>query len=77
MIQKLLSFQFLFKKMAKQISIKYFEESQFAREPEQATEGSAGYDLDAADTITILPQTAQTIPLDLRFAIPVGFFFDE
>ena len=60
--------------MAKQISIKYFEESEFSRKPEQATEESAGYDLYAADTITILPKTAQTIPLDLRFAIPAGFF---
>ena len=59
--------------MAKQISIKYFEESEFSRKPEQATKESAGYDLDAADTITILLKTAQTIPLDLRFAIPDGF----
>ena len=60
--------------MAKQISIKYFEESEFSRKPEQATEESAGYNLYAADTITILPKSAQTIPLDLRFAIPAGFF---
>ena len=60
--------------MAEQISIKYFEESEFSKKPEQATEESAGYDLYAADTITILPKTAQTIPLDLRFAIPAGFF---
>ena len=60
--------------MAKQISIKYFEESKFSRKLEQATEESAGYNLYAADTITILPKTAQTIPLDLRFAIPAGFF---
>ena len=43
--------------MAKQISIKHFEESEFSRKPEQATEESAGYDLYAADTITILPKT--------------------
>ena len=60
--------------MAKQISIKCFEESEFSRKPEKATEESAGNDLYAADTITILPKTAQTIPLDLRFAIPAGFF---
>lgn len=60
--------------MAKQITIRYFETSQFAREPEQTAEGSAGYGLYAADTVTILPQTAQTISLDLRFAIPAGFF---
>ena len=61
-------------KMAKQIVVKYFEESEFARGPEQTTEGSAGYDLYPADTITILPQSAQTIPLDLRWAITDGFF---
>ena len=60
--------------MAKKISIKFFEETKFSWKPEQATEESAGYDLYAADTITILPKTAQTIPLDLRFAIPAGFF---
>ena len=60
--------------MAKQISIKYLEESEFSKKPEQATEESAGYDLYAADTIAILPRTAQTIPLDLRFAIPAGLF---
>ena len=59
--------------MAKQISIKYFEESEFSKKPEQATEESTGYDLYAADTITILPKNPQTIPLDLRFAIPAGF----
>ena len=60
--------------MAKQISIKYFEKSEFSKKPDQATEESAGYDLYAAGTITILPKTAQTIPLELRFAIPAGFF---
>ena len=35
-----------------QIVVKYFKESEFARVPEQTTEGSAGYDLYAADTIT-------------------------
>ena len=60
--------------MAKQVSIKYFEESEFSRKPEQGTDKSPGYYLYAADTITILPKTAQTIPLNLRFAIPAGFF---
>ena len=61
--------------MAKQISIKYFEESEFSRKPERGTNKSAGYDLYAADTIRILPKTAQTIPLDLKFAIPAGQIF--
>ena len=42
-------------KMSKKIIVKYFEESEFAKEPIQATEGSAGYDLFAAESITILP----------------------
>ena len=60
--------------MAKQVTIRYFEVSQIAREPEQTTERSAGYYLYAADTVIILPQTAQTYSLDLRLAIPAGFF---
>ena len=68
-------FSFEFLKMAKQISIKYFEESEFSKKPEQATKESAGYDLYAADTITIFPKTAQTIPPDLRFAVLAGFFW--
>ena len=43
--------------MAKQISIKYFEESEFSRKPEQATEESAGYDLYAS-----LLQFCQKLP---------------
>ena len=66
-------FSFEFLKMAEQISIKYFEESEFSKKPEQATEESAGYDLYAADTITILPKTAQTIPLDLRLLFQQDF----
>ena len=60
--------------MSKQITAKYFEESEFAKEPCQATEGSAGYDLYAAETKTFLPNSADTVSLDLRWAIPTGFF---
>ena len=31
--------------MSKQIVVKHFQESEFVKEPCQATEGSAGYDL--------------------------------
>ena len=41
--------------MFKQITIKYYSESESSREPYQATEGSAGYDLFAAETKTFLP----------------------
>ena len=57
--------------MAKPISIKYFEESQYSRKPEQAMEKSAGYDLFAADAITIcrkLPKLFHQIQ-DLLFQL--------
>ena len=60
--------------MPKQIIIKYFEESVFAKEPVEATEGSAGYDLFAAEAKNIVPNSIQIVYLDLRWAIPQGFF---
>ena len=78
MIIKLLFFQFLFKKisnsMSEYITVKYFAESEFAKEPYQATEDMAGYDLFAAKTKTLLPNSANTIALDLRWTIPTGFY---
>ena len=60
--------------MSKQIVVKYFQESKFAKEPRQATEGSAGYDLYVAETKTFLPNAADTVSIELRWAIPSGFF---
>ena len=60
--------------MPKQIVIKYFEESVFAKEPVKATEGSAGYDLFAAEAKNIVPNSIQIVCLDFRWAIPQGFF---
>ena len=71
---KLLFFQFLFEKMSKYITVKYYPESEFTREPYQATEDSAGYDLFAAETKTFLPKSPGTLLLDLRWAIPTGFY---
>ena len=61
-------------KMSKQILVKYFEESELPKEPIQATEGSAGYDLFEAESITILPPSCDTVSLDLRLVIPKGFY---
>ena len=52
--------------MSKQVTVKYFEETDFAKEPCQATEGSAGYDLYAAEPKSFLPSSTDTISLDLR-----------
>ena len=60
--------------MSKQIIVKYFQESEFAKELRQATEGSAGYDLYVAETKTILPHSTDTVSVELRWAIPNGFF---
>ena len=60
--------------MFKQITIKYYSESESSREPYQATEGSAGYDLLAAETKTFLPNSVGTFSIELRWAITTGFF---
>ena len=76
---KLFFFQFLFDKkmsnnLSKYITVKYFAESENAKEPYQAIEGAAGYDLFAAEAKTFLPKLTDTISLDLRWAIPSGFY---
>ena len=60
--------------MSKQVTVKYYSDSEFAKEPYQATEDSAGYDLFAAETKTILPTSVGIISLDLRWAIPTSFY---
>ena len=60
--------------MSKQFVVKYFQDSEFAKEPCQSTEGSAGYDLYGVETKTFLPNSADTVSIELRWAIPSGFF---
>ena len=74
MTVKLLFFQSLFEKMSKYITVKYYSESEFVREPYQAIDDSARYDLFAAETKTFLPKTVGTLSIDLRWAIPTGFY---
>ena len=52
--------------MSKQIVVKHFQESEFAKEPCQATEGSAEYDLYVAGTKTFLPNSDDTVSIELR-----------
>ena len=40
--------------MSKYITVKYYTDSEFAKEPYQATEDSTGYELFAAETKTFL-----------------------
>ena len=60
--------------MAKQIIVRFFQESEFAKEPTQATQGSAGYDLFAAEAMAILPRNCETVSIDFRWSIPKGFY---
>ena len=59
---------------SKYITVKYYAESEYAKEPYQVSEDAAGYDLFAAETKTLLPKSTDTISLDLRWAIPRGFY---
>ena len=59
--------------MSRTVNVKYFAETVFAKEPQKATEESAGYDLHAAEAKTILPGKNDLVCLDLRWAIPKGF----
>ena len=60
--------------MSKYITVKYFAEREYAKEPYLAIEGAAGYDMFAAEAKTLLPESTDTISLDLRWAIPSGFY---
>ena len=53
--------------MSKQITVKYYSDREFAKEPYQATEDSAGYDLFAVETKTILTKSVDVISLDIVF----------
>ena len=60
--------------MSKYITVKYYTESEFAKKPYQTTGDSAGYDLFAAETKTFLPKSVDCLSLELRWAIPTGFY---
>ena len=60
--------------MPKYITIKYHTEKELAKEPYQVTENSAGYDVFAAETKTLLPNSVDINSSELRWAIPNGFY---
>ena len=60
--------------MSEKIIVKYFEESEPARQPKCATAGSAGYDLFTAQAMTLLPSTCASVSLDCIWEIPKGFY---
>ena len=59
---------------SEKITVKYFAENEFCKEPYQASEDAAGYDLFAAEILTLFPKNNGCISLAFRFAIPKGFY---
>ena len=55
-------------------TVKYYPETDMVKVPFQATPESAGYHLCAAVSTNILPKSPAIFSLDLRFAIPKGFY---
>ena len=41
--------------VSEKITVKYFAENEFCKEPYQASEDAAGYDLFAAETLALFP----------------------
>ena len=65
---------FIRKKMSKYITVKYYAENEFTKESCQATGDSAGYDVFAAETKTFSPKSVDILLLELRWAVPTGFY---
>ena len=50
--------------MSKKLTIKYFLNNEFAKQPFHGSEDAAGYDLLAADSQTLLLQSCNSVELE-------------
>ena len=55
-------------------TIKYYPESDEAKVPYKASPDAAGFDLYSAEETNVLPNSKAIVSLELRMAIPKGFF---
>ena len=55
-------------------TVKFYPETDEAKAPFQTTSDSAGYDLYAVEATNMLPKSHGIVSLDLRWAIPKGFY---
>ena len=60
--------------MSEKLTIKYFPENEFTKEPLRASEDAAGYGVVASEANNILLKTNACIHLDFKMAIPKGFY---
>ena len=58
-----------------QLVVQYYSDSPEFTLPPQTYENSAGYDVYAAETRTILLLSCECISIEIHFAIPEGFFW--
>ena len=61
-------------KFVERLCVRYRPESENCQVLTQATPNSAGYDLYACEAKSILPKDVGTISVDMRWAIPEGFY---
>lgn len=54
--------------------VRCYPEFDEAKVPFKVTSGSAGYDLYAAEEKNVLPKSFEVVSLDLRWAVPKGFY---
>ena len=60
--------------MIEKLTIKYYANTEFAKEPVQASEDAAGYDLYAAEARTLFLHSRTSINLELKMAITKGYY---
>lgn len=56
------------------LKVLYYPESDNCKVPLKATPDAAGYDIYAAEDKEILPKSNAVVSVDLRWAIPKGYF---
>ena len=59
--------------MSEKLTIKYYPNNEFIKVPFQASE-DAGYDLFAAEAKILLPNSCNSIELELKMVIPKGYY---
>ena len=60
--------------MTEKLTVKYFANNDFAKEPVQASQDAARYDLYAVEAKTLFPYSCSGLTIELRLAIPKGYF---
>ena len=58
--------------MTEKSTVKYFANNDSAKEPVQASEDAAGYDLYVAEAKTLFPHLCSGLTIELRMSIPKG-----